>query len=433
MLDGKMMSYKLSSEQKLHFCFISDDVYPLPAANGVCIMALAEQLRKMGHKVDIICNGHKNVYRAYCYGGIDVHSVKANYTAPYKYSFIRRAIRVFTLRLRLPIYPIKDPFRVRYYISCFNKINDEEKVDIIISSLMPVESVVAGISLKKQGCINELIIYQLDSISKNRNDQGPGKLQKYKRAKASEAEKSYFEYADEIFELICNEYYYSTSEFSKYQSKMHYLDIPIISEKLYHEIRDMECDRTIRNVITFTYAGVVRKDFRDPSLIMRLIAKLNKDICKCEFNFFTKREINEFLQELSPEDKMIFNYKGYVSQQELYKYYAHTDFLISIGNRSSGDIHEIPSKIFQYISTGKPIIHVSGGEFDSCIPYLKKYDNALVLNPEDSFNHIFEQLVCFVQQCKDSVVSLPDILENFKENTAEYSANIILNSIFNNI
>ena len=54
-----------------------------------------------------------------------------------------------------------------------------------------------------------------------------------------------------------------------------------------------------------------------------------------------------------------------------------SDILLSIGNM---DPNLIPSKLFKYMSIGKPIIHLKRGERDSCLPYLARYPLALVLD-----------------------------------------------------
>lgn len=71
------------------------------------------------------------------------------------------------------------------------------------------------------------------------------------------------------------------------------------------------------------------------------------------------------------------------------------DILLSMGNRSP---HLVPSKLFKYISTGKPIIHLTRGLDDSCLPYLKKYPLSLILDEDadisSEFSSFLQKLQC---------------------------------------
>ena len=54
-----------------------------------------------------------------------------------------------------------------------------------------------------------------------------------------------------------------------------------------------------------------------------------------------------------------------------------SDILLSIGNNESP---MMPSKIYEYVSTGKPIIHFYTWDSDPCIAVLEKYGNALLID-----------------------------------------------------
>ena len=60
---------------------------------------------------------------------------------------------------------------------------------------------------------------------------------------------------------------------------------------------------------------------------------------------------------------------------------AASDVLLSIGNR---DPYLVPSKLFKYMSSGKPIIHIKRGCADCCQPYLDRYPLSLVVDDVDS-------------------------------------------------
>ena len=58
----------------------------------------------------------------------------------------------------------------------------------------------------------------------------------------------------------------------------------------------------------------------------------------------------------------------------------HADVLVSLGNTYD---NQMPSKLFGYFATGKPVLHLAVSENDPTLPYLARYPLALVLYRKD--------------------------------------------------
>ena len=56
------------------------------------------------------------------------------------------------------------------------------------------------------------------------------------------------------------------------------------------------------------------------------------------------------------------------------------DVLVSLGNTYD---NQMPSKLFGYFATGKPVLHLAVSENDPTLPYLARYPLALVLYRKD--------------------------------------------------
>lgn len=54
--------------------------------------------------------------------------------------------------------------------------------------------------------------------------------------------------------------------------------------------------------------------------------------------------------------------------------------LVSLGNTYD---NQMPSKLFGYFATGKPVLHLAVSENDPTLPYLARYPLALVLHRKD--------------------------------------------------
>ena len=56
------------------------------------------------------------------------------------------------------------------------------------------------------------------------------------------------------------------------------------------------------------------------------------------------------------------------------------DILLSLGNAFD---NQMPSKLFSYLGTGKPLLHLAVTDTDPTLPYLAKYPLALVLHKKN--------------------------------------------------
>lgn len=56
------------------------------------------------------------------------------------------------------------------------------------------------------------------------------------------------------------------------------------------------------------------------------------------------------------------------------------DVLLSLGNAYD---NQMPSKLFGYFATGKPVLHLAVSDSDPTLPYLTRYPLALVLHAKD--------------------------------------------------
>lgn len=57
---------------------------------------------------------------------------------------------------------------------------------------------------------------------------------------------------------------------------------------------------------------------------------------------------------------------------------AQAGVLVSIGNAAA---NQVPSKLFEYIAAGKPVLHLAAGENDAALPYLRRWPLALCVPP----------------------------------------------------
>lgn len=115
-----------------------------------------------------------------------------------------------------------------------------------------------------------------------------------------------------------------------------------------------------------------------------------------------------------------------VDTLEIKKVYASADFLVNVGNSV---LEFKPSKTFEYISTGKPIIHFyQNGIVDET---LMRYPLSLQINIQDE-HVINKKKICeFIYSHKGKTIDKSKIDEIFYDFSLEKIKSILYKSIKN--
>ena len=91
------------------------------------------------------------------------------------------------------------------------------------------------------------------------------------------------------------------------------------------------------------------------------------------------------------------------------------DVLLNIGNVIPG---MVPSKIFEYMSTCKPIITTFRNENDTSLEYLKKYDSCLAIDEQNSsIKDNANKLTCYLANINNLTVDREKVQRTFANNT----------------
>ena len=80
--------------------------------------------------------------------------------------------------------------------------------------------------------------------------------------------------------------------------------------------------------------------------------------------------------------------------------------------------NQIPSKLFEYFGTGKPILHLSPREDDAVLPYLKRYPLALVLSEQEGVTpDVLARLNIWLREMRGQALTYDKAAELFPEFT----------------
>ena len=98
--------------------------------------------------------------------------------------------------------------------------------------------------------------------------------------------------------------------------------------------------------------------------------------------------------------------------------------LVSLGNACD---NQLPSKLFGYFGTGKPVLHLAVSKADPALPYLARYPLALVLHAEDGAPPVAASaLGRWLHEVCGRRLPFAEVAALYPEFTPEYVANEFL-------
>lgn len=149
-------------------------------------------------------------------------------------------------------------------------------------------------------------------------------------------------------------------------------------------------DIFIPGKINCVYVGsLLNEEIRSPRYFYQIINQVDERfvfhiICN-QMSEANKRLYNQFVQK---QDNVYWYHNLPLS--ECLGIISHADILINLGNRSE---NQTPSKIFDYIGTGKPIVNFFSLQNDTSKYYLEKYPNKL--NIYEDYEQLKENMLLF--------------------------------------
>ena len=144
------------------------------------------------------------------------------------------------------------------------------------------------------------------------------------------------------------------------------------------------------------FCGSIYGGIRNPDYTIRLFKPLiEHDKVELHFVGVCRDEISEEFKDLN-----IFCH-GMVPLDKAMEFMNQADFLVNIGNSV---INQVPSKIFDYISMGKPIINVCKSRKCSTLPYFERYP--LAINLFEEKNIFDKQVECLGRFITDNALPI---------------------------
>ena len=399
--------------------FLAGQYMPKASANGICTHAIAKALVDDGEKVTVICN--EDGFSMDTYEGVAIRRIPVplyikNANKRGIASIIRRMDSIIRKLIYLHHYPLRSNALVNEYAKAVISEVERKSTDqiIVVSVVNPLEAAIAGAKLKKiYGSKCRAIYYCADTLS---NEMGNEALlsNSYISRMGFKWEKKLFSIFDKIMIMEPQKEHYYSEQYGEFKHKMVLANFPLLK-------RDNNAATTSNNEkCLLVYAGTIYKNLRNPTYLLGLLSGLTA-VCDCEIVFLGGCDCKELFDKAEADSKGRIKYIGMQPYDVAQEYLRKANVLLSIGNKES---HMAPSKIYEYMSSGKPIIHTYTDDDDMCVPTLNQYGNALIIREDSMKSNTVEQVKDFI--LNSNLVEYEVIRERFLLATPEYSAGIIM-------
>ena len=177
-----------------------------------------------------------------------------------------------------------------------------------------------------------------------------------------------------------------------------------------------------KETISCVFAGKFYEDIRNPKKMFEFFEKTDSEINLTTIGDGCSEIVSQF-QDLLGKRYNKISRVPYSQCQELLN---NSDILINLGNTVT---NQVPSKVFEYIASGKPIVNFYFNDNDSSLFYLKKYSLCLNIN----VNHYNQnEINLFNEFCKKNagkVISFEEATKDLKD----CISNNVIEDIFDKI
>ncbi len=303
----------------------------------------------------------------------------------------------------------------------FPKINQyikDQEYDAIISMSYPFECHHLGYKLKKENPEIKWYAYYLDPYFSNHG--------------MADIKDECLALEDEVLSL-CDGMFLTPILYREFEESIlkKYIERCYVCE--FPNLVDFR-EKTGNGVVNFddayincVFTGHMYNKIRNPKFLFDLLLKADKKI-----RFYI---VGGFYGELESGMKAHYvaalgdrlQITGSVDLQEALAVMNDADILVNIGNLIP---NQLPSKIFDYMSTGKPIVNICKLRECPSLAYMEKYPLCLnVFEPEGLSDAVVQEFEKFCTEAKGKQIPFAQIREQFITSSPEYVAKQMVEKI----
>lgn len=293
-------------------------------------------------------------------------------------------------------------------------IHKENPIDVIFTVNSPFSAHIAGEAFKKIYPSVRWVTYTVDPFHVEHNRKRRNK-KSWSSVKAFSAEKKIIDYADYNF-LSEEVYNFSDKLYENACDKTYPLPylLPYNSNQ--------GDDRFNSSKINLVYAGRFYKDIRNPEYLLQSFL-LTKDE-NIILHLYAASDCETLIEKYVRKSNGRIIRHELVNSQEILKVLSSADILINIGNT----LPEFkPSKTFEYIATGRPIINLY--QYDLKDEILGRHPIVLQISTNMDHRNAAQEIEKFCVNNNGIRIPLLDIEKIYEDNSNKKIREILLKGI----
>lgn len=302
---------------------------------------------------------------------------------------------------------IKPARRAAAYADRVKKLVLKEKYDAVVAVYMPFDE--AMHTAKALRGIVPVCLYQADPWGLHRDE----KLAKDQELHILQ-ETELFGIADHVITTpALYRLYLEHEAYMPFAEKLTPMNFPNIRPSQQNDAKSVfDFDKDSINLL---FCGLLEDEYRSPQLFLQTAQQLIDEGMPLKIHFLGNSTSKSLVPFMKKYPQNIIHHQA-VSLAQAVATMKAADFLLNISNTLD---NQVPSKIFDYFSLGKPVLNVQ--KIDNCPSreYFDRYPLAFTLcdrNPDA------DKMKEFLLSAKGKTISFDTVSELFHDATLEYAA-----------
>ncbi|MEK3995627.1 hypothetical protein MKY29_12800 [Psychrobacillus sp. FSL K6-2365] len=381
--------------------------YPYFSPNGNIMKNILDELKKE-HVVKVIAvKNHFGLSKTEEYDGYEIVRINefstcfhnyfekkkqnANFLERNSYNFLLQVKRISLLLRKISRSTSLDDSIIKKHLNALEKINGYFPIDVVLPVSLPYESFIAAKEFKNANSNVKVIPFQLDHFTDSQTLHNFDFIKRFRYRKHIEIEKDCINKSDHYFILPQLKEHFNDKTFEELKNKITVCEHPLLKDIEIKKNTDMGfSDRHINLV----YAGALYKEIRNPKYMLDMLKCIPSEENIC-FNVYHFGDCDDIINEYKKELEEGLQNNGKVTTEESFAAINNSEVLISIGNSIS---NQVPSKIFEYFSFGKAIVHLYNNDDDPYLELLSNYPLSLCIKMDE--NNLKENSKRLLEFCK---------------------------------
>lgn len=291
-------------------------------------------------------------------------------------------------------------------------------IDVVIPLVFPFESVIAALEYKST-CEVSVVPYLFDNFVDSRSLHVLGIARILKRKRHLRLEAEMIERSSAVLSMHQLAPHYRKEFGANVEKKFHFLEHPLLTKT------DVTC-KSETSIIRLVYTGALVKNVREADYVLELLDGIDSEL-PVEADFYAMGSAASTVESKVTRFGVVVRNHGQVSKRDADNAVAASSVLLNIGEVEG---KQISSKIFEYMSVGKPIVHFAYTDCDAVTKVLARYPLALCLIQERAnLNENRERFLRFVLEHAGCRMQFEAVASIFPEALPETTASIIGNLI----